>query len=255
MVRIVSLVPSLTELCFDLGLGGEVVGRTDYCISPAEAVAELPSVGGPKTVDTEVLAALAPTHVLISPEENGAAAPAMIAACGAEAISVHPLKPEDNREIYARFGAAFGCRAAAEALCDRLDAALAEAAACRKTTPTLAVLPLIWRDPWVTVGRGTYVAGMLRAVGLETLGVGEGLYPRVDDLAAAAARADWLLPTTEPYPFSEADAEAIGAELGRVRVALTDGEAVAWYGSRAVSALPLLVAFKRWLLDGGAPRP
>ncbi|SBV96520.1 ABC-type Fe3+-hydroxamate transport system, periplasmic component [uncultured Alphaproteobacteria bacterium] len=246
--RIVSLVPSLTELCFDLGLDDRLVGRTDYCIAPAGRVGAIPALGGPGSVDAARLATLAPTHVLISPEENGPAAPGLAAACGAEAVSVQPQRPEDNRDLYRRLGALFGCEREAEALVSRLDAALAEAAACRAGTPRLAVLPLLWKDPWVSAGADTYVGAMLAAVGMGSVAP-DPRYPRLADLAEAAAAADWVLPTTEPYPFSETDAATLRRTLARATVEVVDGEALAWYGSRAISALPALARLKRGLLD------
>lgn len=254
MPRIVSLVPSLTELCFDLGLGDRLIGRTDFCIAPAERVAAIPSVGSPGSVDAARLASLAPTHVLMSPEENGPAAPALAAACGAEAVSVQPQRPEDNRALYRRLGALFGRETEAESLVARLDTALAAAHACRDATPPLAVLPLLWKDPWVSAGADTYVGAMLAAVGLETVAPG-ARYPRLADLAAAAEAADWLLPATEPYPFSEENAQEIRERLGRATVERVSGEALAWYGSRAIPALADLVALKRRLLDRSGRRP
>ncbi len=252
--RIVSLVPSLTELCFDLGLGPELCGRTDYCISPRGRVEAVPAMGGPKSVDLARLAAARPTHVLISPEENLPGIVPAIAELGAEAVCVHPVTPEDNLELFRRFGALFGRAAEARTLGEQLTDALAQARAFAAATPRLAVLPLLWKDPWVTAGPGTYVAAMLAAVGLDVVRSGEVAYPRLDDLAAAARGADWVLPTTEPYPFDAGGVAEIEAKLGRVSVALLDGEAVAWYGSRAVAALPALAAFKRGLLDSTPPR-
>lgn len=252
MARIVSLVPSLTELCFDLGLGPEVVGRTEFCIAPADRVGAIPCVGGPGSVDPEKLAALAPTHLLIGPEENGPAGPALAAACGALAVSAQPERPEDNRALFRQLGALFGCEPRAEALVARLDAALAGAAACRAATPVVKVLPLLWKAPWVSAGAGTYVAAMLAAVGMES--VAPPRYPRLADLAAAAAGADWILPASEPYPFSDAEIRELRRTLSRATVEPVDGEALAWYGSRAISALPALAAFKRRLLDRGGSR-
>jgi len=253
--RIVSLVPSLTELCFDLDLGAHLCGRTDYCIAPKGQVERIASVGGPKSVDPDALRAARPSHVLISPEENLPGVVAEIAACGAEAVAVHPLSPADNRDLFRRFGKLFNREAKAEALVTRLDAEIARAQAFAKATPRLRVLPLVWKDPWVTVHPSTYVAAMLAAVGLDVVATGDALYPRLDDLAEAARTADWVLPTTEPYPFDTDAIAALKSTLGRDTVALVDGEAVAWYGSRAIAALPLLAAFKRGLLDSGAGRP
>jgi len=247
-LRIVSLVPSLTELCFHLGLGARVMGRTDFCISPPGRVEAIPSMGGPKTVDETALRAARPTHVLISPEENARDILPLIADCGAEAVLVHPLSPEDNHDLFARFGALFDRKAEADALSRRLDAALAEAAALRAQTPELAVLPLIWKDPWITVGRATYAAAMLAAVGLVAAPPNDGLYPRIVDLPDAASAADWVLLATEPYLFDQTHVAALQAELHTPHVSLITGETIAWYGSRVIAAIADLIALKRRLL-------
>lgn len=252
--RIVSLVPSLTELCFDLALGPHLVGRTDYCIAPKGQVEAIAAIGGPKSVDAARLTALRPTHVLYSPEENLPEIVPLIADLGAEAVRVHPLTPADNLALFRRFGALFDCVDRADALATRLEDALASAEAVAADTPRMRVLPLIWKDPWVTVSRRTYVAAMLAAVGLDTPDVEGALYPRLDDLADAASGVDWVLPTTEPYPFDANAVAALRASLGRSSVALLDGEAVAWYGSRAIVALPLLCELKRRLLDSAVER-
>ncbi|WP_337995733.1 helical backbone metal receptor [Oleispirillum naphthae] len=251
--RIVSLVPSLTELCFEIGLGPQMAGRTDFCISPPGAVEAVPSMGGPKTVDAAAFRAARPTHVLISPEENARGILPLIAEAGAEAVLVHPLAPEDNRGMFVRFGALFGRETEAAELCRRLDAALAEAARVRAETPEIAVLPLIWKDPWVSVGRATYVAAMLDAVGLAVAPPGDGLYPRIADLPRAAAAADWVLLATEPYLFDEGHAAALRGELGTPHVCLVTGESIAWYGSRVIAALADLAALKRRLLAEESP--
>lgn len=253
--RIVSLVPSLTETCFAFGLGAHLVGRTDFCISPPGLVAAVPSMGGPKTVDADALRAARPTHVLISPEENAREILPLIADVGAEAVVFHPLGPRDNHALYERLGGLFDRAAAAVAHSTRLDAALDAAERLRAETPELRVLPLVWKDPWVTVGAATYVAAMFAAVGLIAVPPGPELYPRIADLAAAAAAVDWTLPTSEPYPFDESHLETIAAAAGSDRVALVTGESVAWYGSRAIAGLRDLADLKRRLLDrtGDAP--
>ncbi len=253
--RIVSLVPSLTDLCFAMNLGEFLVGRTDFCIAPAGRVEAVPSMGGPKSIDAARLTAARPSHVLISPEENGREALPLIAACGAEAVSVHPLTPADNHALFARFGELFDRREEAAMLSARLDAAAARAARCRAKTPELTALPLVWTDPWITVGSGTYVAAMLAAAGIRAVPPEEGLYPRIADLPRAAASVDWLLLTSEPYPFAEEHVAALRAELGRSTVALIPGEAVAWYGSHVIAGLDDLIAVKQRLLDNPGTPP
>ena len=245
--RIVSLVPSLTETCFDLDLSAHLVGRTDYCISPPGLVETIPSMGGPKNVDANAFDAARPTHVLISPEENSRNILPLIDACGAEAVLIHLLTPEDNRALLTRLGNLFDRRTKAEALVRRLDAALNDARICRETTASRTVLPLIWKDPWITVGQETYVAAMLGAVGLHVKPPHDGLYPRINDLTTAAQAVDWVLLTTEPYLFDETHVAQLKAELRTPHVFLVTGESVAWYGSRVIAAIADLIALKHRL--------
>ncbi len=173
--RIISLVPSLTDLCFSLGLGHAVIGRTDYCISPAEHMPGIPSVGGPKTVDAKRFSDLKPTHVLICPEENSKDILPLIKSCNAVPILVHPKTPEDNLAIFDLFAQTFHCHDKANELSKNLKAALTLAQNMKSSTPSLCVLPLIWKEPWMTVSARTYAGSMLDAVGMTLPHTGRSL--------------------------------------------------------------------------------
>src|SRR6476659_2450979 len=94
--RIVSLVPSLTELLCDLGLAGCLVGRTGFCIHPAATVRAIPKVGGTKDVNIEKIRRLAPTHLVVNIDENEKPAVDTLAAFIPSVIVTHPLAPRDN---------------------------------------------------------------------------------------------------------------------------------------------------------------
>jgi ABC-type hemin transport system substrate-binding protein len=107
-LRIVSLVPSLTELVCELGLAGQLVGRTGFCIHPADAVRAIPKVGGTKTVNLEKIRALAPTHVILNRDENLKETADALARFVPNLVVTHPLAPEDNLALYRQFGETFG---------------------------------------------------------------------------------------------------------------------------------------------------
>ena len=110
-MRIASLVPSLTELVFALGLGDRLVARTGWCVHPAGALAGVPKVGGTKTVNLAKLRRLAPTHVLVNIDENRRETVEAIQAWGdaaPEIVVTHPQRPEDNLGLVAQMAAAFG---------------------------------------------------------------------------------------------------------------------------------------------------
>lgn len=250
--RIVSLVPSLTELVFDLGLGDRLVGRTGFCVHPREALRAVPKVGGTKDVNLARIRALAPTHVLVNMDENRLDTVEALAEFVPSIVVTHPCAPRDNLDLFALLGGLFGAQEAARRLAAELGAALAEAARMRTALPAERVLYLIWREPWMTVARDTYIAATLAEVGWYSL-------PALDGGETGAARypafewdAPWLdgvarvLLSTEPYRFGEAHLPEVEA-LARRPGLLVDGEMVSWYGSRAARGLRWLIALRRGL--------
>lgn len=242
--RIACLVPSITELVCALGLAGRLVARTQFCIHPAEALQSVPAVGGTKKVHLEKLRALAPTHAILNVEENTREMEAAIRAFVPHVIVTYPKRPEDNPPLYRLLGAVFGKAAEAEALAAAFDLAYRRLAAERPALPARRVLYFIWKDPWMGVSRGNYIANMLGLVNWEVLGHRDGVdYPELDP--ALAAEADLVLFSTEPYPFAEPDLDAFAAAHAcpRAKLRIIDGEYVSWYGPRAIAGLDYLSAF------------
>ena len=243
--RIVSLVPSLTELLFALDLGPHVVGRTGFCIHPRDAVRAVPKVGGTKDVDVARVIALAPTHLVVNVDENERPTVERLAPHVGEVIVTHPLTVTDNLDLYARFGHAFDRAAQAARLAAALRAALD--AACARQWRPLSVVYLIWKAPWMTVSRDTYIADMLSRVGMQVWAPpSERRYPEVDWSAMPPRQADLVLFSSEPYRFRERDARAFADEHGidPRRCMTIDGEMTSWYGSRAVEGVRYLVALR-----------
>jgi ABC-type Fe3+-hydroxamate transport system substrate-binding protein len=242
--RIASLVPSLTELLFALGLGERVVARTGFCVHPRDAVRRVPKVGGTKDVDLDALAAARPTHLVVNVDENRREVVDAARAFVPHVIVTHPLVPEDNRRLYALFGAIFGRDEAALALTARFDASLAALGRSVAALPRERVLYLIWRDPWMTVARETYVSATLARAGFDTLPLrAASRYPELADADPAWRKAERILLSTEPYAFRERDRAALASATGR-RVDLVDGEWTSWYGSRAIEGLEALARFR-----------
>lgn len=249
MTRIVSLVPSLTELLCALGLAGELVGRTGFCIHPKEAVRHIPKVGGTKDVNLAKVRSLAPTHVILNVDENRKETADELARFVPHLVVTHPLAPLDNLGLYRQFGATFGREREAEALCARFQTAYGEARALR--LPERRVLYLIWKDPWMTVSRDTYISHTLELFGLRTVPeVAAERYPKIADLRAADA--DLVLLSSEPYRFRERHAIEV-AELTGKPALLMDGEMTSWYGPRAIDGLAYLRAFTAQASRAGSP--
>jgi ABC-type Fe3+-hydroxamate transport system substrate-binding protein len=239
--RIVCLVPSITELICDLGLAGQLVGRTGFCIHPWEMVRAIPKLGGTKDVKLDRIRDLAPTHAIVNIDENRREDAEALAEFVPHIVVTHPLAPRDNLDLYRLLGAIFGRQAEAERLCEELDAAI-EALRARSWVAQ-DVLYLIWRDPWMAVALDTYIARMLALVGWRTLPLqSEDRYPAVE-LGDYAGRVDRVLLSSEPYHFSERHLSEVAAAAGGAQVSLIDGEMTSWYGSRAIRGLRYLAAY------------
>ena len=238
-VRIVCLVPSITELVCDLGLAPQLVGRTGFCIHPEATVRSIPKVGGTKAVDLEKVRALRPTHVILNIDENEKHTADKLAEFVPNLVVTHPLGPLDNLVLYRLIGGMFGRMAEAEKLCESFRSAYATLAA--ENDATRKVLYLIWKDPWMTVSRDTYISRTLRLFGLHTVpGASSKRYPELE--SAAIPGAELILLSTEPYRFNEQHRDELESRL-RKPVRLIDGEMTSWYGSRAIRGLRYLADF------------
>jgi ABC-type Fe3+-hydroxamate transport system substrate-binding protein len=236
--RIVSLVPSITELLCDLGLAGQLVGRSGFCIHPRETVRAIPKVGGTKDVRADRVRALAPTHVVVNIDENRRETAEELATFVPSVIVTHPLDPLDNLALFRLLGGIFGKVEEAERLCAAFESEYRSLVS--KPHEPADVLYLIWRDPWMTVSRDTYISRTLALVGWQTLPAGAGDRYPVIDLASYAGRVERVLLSSEPYRFREKHLAEVVALVPRARVALIDGEMTSWYGSRAIRGLRYL---------------
>ena len=239
MNRIVSLVPSITELVCELGLADQLVGRTGFCIHPKETLKKVPKVGGTKSVNLRKIRELVPTHVIVNVDENLKETADALARFVPNLIVTHPLAPLDNLALYRQVGNAFGKEREAELLCRRFESAFLEVQ--ERKCPERKVLYLIWKDPWMTVSRDTYVSRTLALFGLETLPVAaEARYPKLEYLELEGV--EQVLLSTEPYRFKESHRDEMQRQLG-LPVSLIDGEMTSWYGPRAIAGLRYLADF------------
>lgn len=267
-LRIVCLVPSITELLVDMGLGAYLVGRTGFCVHPADAVQHIPKVGGTKAVNMDKLRALAPSHVVVNVDENEKPMADALRQWVEHVVVTHPQTPDDNIALIEQLLAVFTVQYAihsvaasainqrAKALKEQISTRLAALRARRvhqqTHRPDQRVLYLIWQDPWMTVARDTYISRMLALIGWETWpaahggdGVsspGAGRYPVVEATAPWLAGVDRVLLSSEPYSFGASHIAQVCRWLPHTQVQLVDGEMLSWYGSRAIQGLDYLLA-------------
>ena len=233
--RIVSLVPSITELLCDLGLAPQLVGRTGFCIHPADVVRDIPKVGGTKDVNIEKIRKLAPTHLVVNIDENEKPTVDKLAECVPNIVVTHPIEPRDNLALVQLMCGVFCAQETANAWCRAFEAELAQV----KPGRPQRVLYCIWKDPWMTVSRDTYIARMLALIGWSVPQIGDVRYPSFQWSDALLRDIDQVLLSSEPYRFTEAHVDALERQVGKP-VQLVDGEMMSWYGSRALQGIRYL---------------
>jgi ABC-type hemin transport system substrate-binding protein len=266
-LRIVCLVPSITELIVELGLGDYLVGRTGFCVHPAAVVQHIPKVGGTKAVNIDKIRALAPTHVVVNVDENEKPVVDALRLWGAQVVVTHPQGPSDNIALIDQLLTAFTTQdtinsVAASAIIQRattlkeqmstrLAALQAYRAQNRAPLSGQRVLYLIWQEPWMTVARDTYISRMLDLIGWQTWpaahggdGIttpGAGRYPVIQGDEPWLAGIDRVLLSSEPYSFGADHIAQVQNWLPHTKVQLVDGEMLSWYGSRAIQGLDYLL--------------
>ena len=242
-----SLVPSITELICDLGLTGQLVGRTGFCIHPRAGLRSIPKLGGTKDVDIGALRALAPSHVILNIDENEKPLAAALGQFVPHLVVTHPLGPLDNPPLYRLIGGIFGRDNEARALCRRFSAAMARVQARHERFAPERVLYLIWKNPWMTVAHDTYISATLALVNWQTLPAEATLrYPRLHLDETWLGNVDRVLLSSEPYRFREkhcAELAAIPTFFGKP-ITLVDGQMTSWYGSRAITGLDYLAQLR-----------
>ena len=233
-----------------------MAGRTTFCVHPRLGVGSVPRVGGTKTVRIDRLRRLEPTHVIVNVDENRRSDVEAIESFAPHVIVTHPLDPADNPALYRLLGSIFGREKAAERLAGAFAEALRTVEETAGRLPPRRVLYLIWKEPWMTVSRDTYISRTLALVNWETAAHDPGVrYPEVRLEEPLFAATDLVLLSSEPYPFKPRHAALVRAAPGgsRAPIALIDAEMVSWYGSRAIPGLGYLARLAERCLRSPSP--
>ena len=254
--RIVSLIPSTTELLCDLGLADALVGITAYCREPADLLRGKTRIGGEKDPDLEAIRALTPDLVIANVEENTRAHVDTLRDWGIDVHVTYPRTAEGAIAMIRELGRVTGTESRATALADELAALLDATRAATACRPPARVFYAIWRGPYMTIGADTYIHDVLAACGAANVFSDAPVrYPAVTPDEVAARRPDVILLPDEPFRFRRAhladwapytDVPAVSG--GRIH--LVDGKPFSWHGRRLGDALRTLPP----LFDVGDPR-
>lgn len=238
--RIVCLCPSLTEALFDMGAGPRVVGVTDWCVHPEGEVERCLRVGGTKTPHLDLIFPLNPDLVVVNEEENRLDDVEAIAARGIEVFNTFPKTVLDAAATMRAMGARVGCAEAGERIAREIEAEREKLLGAAEGRKPVRFAYLIWRRPYMTVNRDTFVHDLLTLAGAQNLFADlSDRYPRITAEQLFTARPDAILLPTEPYMFTAPHQAEVCADSGLPpdRVPLVDGELLTWYGSRTPKGL------------------
>lgn len=224
--RMISLCPSLTDTLFALGLGDRMVGRTQFCIHPAEQVEEVRRVGGTKQIKPDVIEEVAPTLIIAEKEEN----PKEMVESLAKNYPVYVTDVEsyeDALRMIEDLGQITGTEMAAQGMVREIETAFAS---LRPIQP-LRVAYFIWQKPYMVAGHHTYIHSLLTKCGLvNVFAEAEGRYPTVTEEEIRIAKPDVILLSSEPFPFQKAHQDAFYDMFPDSKTILVDGEMFSWYG-------------------------
>jgi ABC-type Fe3+-hydroxamate transport system substrate-binding protein len=226
--RIVSLVPSQTELLFDLGVGERVVGVTKFCIHPAEARQQATVVGGTKNFDFEKIAALKPDLILGNKEENYQEGIEQLAADYPVWLSDISTLPEALRMIR-QVGVITGAKAKADRIAEAIQASFTQLVSPQLLLP---VAYFIWRKPYMVAAGGTFIDDMLARAGFVNVFASQQRYPEVSAEQLATVAPQIILLSSEPYPFAAKHIADFQQICPPANIHIVDGELFSWYGSR-----------------------
>ena len=245
--RIISLVPSQTELLFDLGLDAEVIGITKFCIHPESKFKEKAKIGGTKKLNLDLIRSLKPDLIIGNKEEN-------------EQLQVEGLMEEfpvwmsdiydleDAKKTISQIGALVDREPEAAYLNHLINAGFNDLQTLAlQNNLNKSVAYLIWKSPYMFAGRNTFINHLLAVNGLNNV-VKESRYPEMNLEELRLLKPELVFLSSEPYPFKEKHLEEIRAVLPEAKVLLVDGEMFSWYGSRLVKAVQYLFELQKELL-------
>lgn len=238
--RIISLVPSLTELLLYLGLKEQLAGRTRFCIHPEKDVADIPVIGGTKNPRLDKIKKANPDFVLANMEENRKEdIEALRKDFNVYLTDIATI--EDALITIHELGKLFDKEAASDQLTGKISSYLDQ----RPAEPPLRTAYLIWRNPWMTVGSDTYIHDVMQHWKLDNVFDDQQRYPQITLQSIKQRDPELVLLSSEPYPFKEKHVQEVQEELPEIRILPVEGEWFSWYGSRMLEAFEKLNTWRK----------
>lgn len=228
---IVSLVPSVTELLFDLGLQEETVGVTKFCIHPKQWYQTKTRIGGTKNIHIEKIKELKPDLIFANKEENvKEQVKALTEFCTVHTTDIKTI--DDAFEMIEKVGKLTGKHEKAKELVAEIKTGFEKI----QITPLLKAIYLIWQKPYMSSGGDTFISSMMEAAGYINLLKHQTRYPELTALEIKELKPDVLFLSSEPFPFKQKHIEELRHLTGIRKIVLVDGQIFSWYGSRMLYA-------------------
>ncbi|WP_339889220.1 helical backbone metal receptor [uncultured Flavobacterium sp.] len=234
--RIVSLVPSQTELLYDLGLEDSIVGITKFCVHPIHFKSTKKIVGGTKNINFEKVKALQPDVIIANKEENTKEiVDELSEICPVIVTDIYSI--EDNLQMILDFGKLFSKRTEAQKWHDKINFAYQDFQSFVEDKPSKKAAYFIWKNPHMVAGKETFINTLLELNHFENIYKEKGRYPEVElKKIRLEGDPDLVFLSSEPYPFKDEDAFEIGRFTHHAKTIFVDGEMFSWYGSRILKS-------------------
>lgn len=248
--RIVSLVPSQTELLFDLGLEDKLVGITKFCVHPYHLKSTKKIIGGTKKVHVEKIRLLQPDIIIANKEENTLEIVESLKDIAPVWVS-DIVTIDDSLQMIEELGKIFSVRTQARFWIDKINFGLADFKEYIKDKPVKRAAYFIWKDPYMAAGNGTFINELMKLSRMENIyEKNEGRYPEVVvQKMRIQGDPQLVLLSSEPYPFKDEDAFELGRHTHHAQTVFVDGEMFSWYGSRLVKAFPYFKQLRERMVD------
>ncbi|MGV6832250.1 MAG: ABC transporter substrate-binding protein [bacterium] len=234
--RVISLVPSQTELLFDLGLEHHIVGLTKFCVHPKGARKIKKVVGGTKNVHVDKIKTLNPDLIICNKEENTKEIVNELSKVAPVYVSdINSV--QDNLNFIADCGAIFNVRSKADLLIEKINEALKSLELELKERNEVQAAYFIWKNPWIVAGGDTFINHLMNLNKIKNVFEDEERYPEIALDHANLKTADYIFLSSEPFPFKEKHIMELRQMLPNTKILLVDGEYFSWYGSRLLKAV------------------
>jgi ABC-type Fe3+-hydroxamate transport system substrate-binding protein len=241
--RIISLVPSQTELLVDLGLESSIVGVTKFCVHPKHLRISKAVVGGTKQINIEKIKALRPDIILCNKEEN--AKDIIDSLEGIAPIHISDIyNLEDCYELIKMYGDIFEVKSESSNIISNIqkEREVFQVKIANSEKPKVAYF--IWKNPWMVAASGTFIDVMLQESGFQNVFQIEKRYPEIDLKNSKLKNTDFIFLSSEPFPFKEEHILELHSSFPEKKIEIVDGEMFSWYGSRLQKSFRYFETFK-----------